>query len=205
MIDCLTPLSPHPFSLYSADLFAWMSHLKYPRRLSLLICCVLVWQMGESKSSLCHNALWKLSYPLCSHTSGMFPFVQVPSDTQLWSCVIILADDFQDIILWNNLIAIWYSNSAHCLNLLRCFAWLLWCFLYSCWYIFTPSSSWYQWTENLIPHHHLFWGWFAEKTYSCIAVTYFAVFFCYWALQVLDSGFRFQILDPGFLHYHQHC
>lgn len=137
--------------------------------------------------------------PLRSYTSGVFPFVQVPSDTQVQSCVIIMADDFQDFILYNNLIAIWYSNSAHCLNLLRCFARLLWCFLYRCEYMFTPSSSWYRWSENLIPHHHLFWGWFAEKTYSCIAVTYFAVFFCVCALQVLDPGSRFPVLPSTLL------
>lgn len=112
VIDCLTPLCPHPCFLYLADPFAWMSQ-KCSRRLSLLICCVLVWQMGESERSLCHNVLWKLSCPLCSQTSGMFPFVQVPSDTQLRSCVIILADGFPDYILCNNLIAIWYNNSAY--------------------------------------------------------------------------------------------
>lgn len=127
VIDCLTLISPHPF-FSLADLFAWMSHLRCPRRLSFLICCVWIWQLGESKSSLCHNVLRKLSHTLCSHISGRFPFVQAPSDTPLWSCVIILANDFQDFILCNNLIAIWYSNSAH--NLLRCFAGVLWCFLY---------------------------------------------------------------------------
>lgn len=195
-IDCLTYTHfPSPlFSLLSRPVCLDVPFEVSQKALIADMLCLDLTDRRKQKLSLTPCPL-EVVIPLCSHTSGMFPFVQAHSDTQLWSCVIVLPDDFQDFILCNNLIAIWYSNSAH--NLLRCFVFMV--LLVPLLVHFYTLIFMVLVAENLIPHHHLFWGWFAEKTYSCIAVTYFAVFFCVSALQVLDPGSRFPALPSALL------
>lgn len=130
VIGCLTLPSPHPFFLSRpvcldvpfevsqkaliADMLGFDLTDGRKQKFSLPQCPLEVviplvfsypWYVP-----ICAGTFWYTAMKLCGHLG--------------WR--------FSGFILCNNLIAIWYSSSAHCLNLLRCFAWLLWCFLYLC-------------------------------------------------------------------------
>lgn len=134
VIGCLTPLSPHPFFLYLAD--------------PILGCPI--WSVPEG-SHCWYIVFWSDRWEKAKGLSATMPFGSCHTPCVLiplvcwyvpicagtfWYTATKLCDHLgwwlSGFILCNNLITIWYSNGAHCSNLLRCFAWLLWCFLYCC-------------------------------------------------------------------------
>lgn len=142
----------------------------------------------------CHiTCILRLLMCLC-----LWRYPVIPSVLQ--SCVIVLADELKDFVLLNNLIAIQYNSVCSVyleLTELSCWPFLVLLVSVSV-HLHTLIST--VSVDSRISFLtaaclHIFWGWFAEKTYSCIAVTCFAVSFCICALQVLEPETWFPALS----------